>query len=150
MKMLKPFDWNNHIDMHSSTEQKYEIKPLKRLSDGSLYQGEWLNDQINRRGIKIFPDSARYEGFFKDGKAHGLGRIIPADGKIIIFEGLWLNDQKHGSGKEKYIDGSQFEGSWVKGKKHGEGIKINKYGVKSIQTWTHGQKIIRIRSMRTL
>lgn len=39
----------------------------------------------------------------------------------VIYEGEWKNGFKHGIGKQRDIDGSEYIGSWVQGKKNGFG-----------------------------
>ena len=40
-----------------------------------------------------------YEGEWKDGKPHGRGKCIYADG--VLYEGEWKDGQSHGYGKIK-------------------------------------------------
>ena len=68
------------------------------MEDGSIFQGEW-DTKTNLRdgkGIIIWKNGARYDGFFLKGKANCYGRIIHADGDI--YEGEWVNDVVQGYG----------------------------------------------------
>ena len=65
-------------------------KPITLLEQGILYEGEWLEGEEDTRmgrGVQLWPDGSRYEGFWKDGKACGPGRLIHANGDC--YEGLW-------------------------------------------------------------
>jgi hypothetical protein len=35
-----------------------------------------------------------YEGYWKDNKAHGHGRLIHSDGDV--YDGMWAEDKAHG------------------------------------------------------
>ena len=65
---LHPFDWN---DDNEDTKNIKIVKPVVSLENGAIYQGEWvINTSIREgRGIIIWKNGSRYDGFFKDGKA---------------------------------------------------------------------------------
>lgn len=44
---------------------------IQTWADGSLYEGYWKNDKANGRGRLIHADGDVYEGEWKDDKAHG-------------------------------------------------------------------------------
>lgn len=46
---------------------------------GSYYKGNWENNLPNGYGTYVIDHGTRYEGYFKDGKRHGNGRIIMKD-----------------------------------------------------------------------
>lgn len=94
-------------------------------------------------------DRAVYEGNYKDGKRHGLGKMIFPNKNI--YEGEWLDNQIHGEGSYKYfiskdpIDKSNdiydiYSGSWVNGKKHGQGTyEFAKDSSMLVGTWSDGE-----------
>jgi hypothetical protein len=45
-----------------------------------------------------------YEGYWKNNKFSGRGRLIKANGDV--YDGEWKDDEQHGRGKETYLDGS--------------------------------------------
>ena len=63
-----------------------------------MYQGEWLvnTNQKDGRGVQIWPDGSRYDGFWKDGMANGFGRLVHAEGDV--YEGEWTDDKANGYG----------------------------------------------------
>ena len=71
----------------------YSIRPEEvKLGDGSLYTGEWIGDGgtknpwlMQGKGVRVWPDGSRYEGWWKENRANGLGRLIHADGDV--YEG---------------------------------------------------------------
>jgi hypothetical protein len=60
--------------------------------------------------IVIFIGSI-YEGYWKNDKANGRGRLIHADKDI--YEGEWQDDKAHGYGVYYHADGARYEGNWV-------------------------------------
>jgi hypothetical protein len=55
---------------------------------------------------------------------HGKGTFIWKNGQI--FEGFYKEDKKDGEGKLQFEDGSSVEGNWIDGKLHGKGKYYNK------------------------
>ena len=47
-------------------------------TNGSEYEGDWINGKKHGKGIIVFKDGARYEGEFQNGSKHGIGTIIYA------------------------------------------------------------------------
>ena len=45
-----------------------------------------------------------YEGYWKDNKANGKGRLIHADGDV--YNGFWKDDKAHGQGIYSHLDGA--------------------------------------------
>jgi hypothetical protein len=58
---------------------------------GKLYEGEFKNNNMDGKGVIIWPDESRYEGDFHSGKMHGKGTKHFANGNRYI--GDWKNDQ---------------------------------------------------------
>jgi hypothetical protein len=107
---------------------------------GAFYKGELNQQRIpSGRGVLIKKKEI-YEGYFLDGKKHGIGR------KICIkynYTGYWDLDVKSGFGvkrKKNYLfvgefendiqsgtgylktKGASYRGSWVNGQQHGDGV----------------------------
>ena len=92
------------------------------LENGAVYVGEWNeNNEKHGKGMQIWNDCSKYEGFWKYGKANGKGRLIHGDGDV--YEGEWKNDKAHGFGVYIHTDGAKYEGMWVEDKQHGEGTE---------------------------
>lgn len=82
------------------------------MDNGAIFQGEW-DSKTNLRdgkGIVIWNNGTRYDGFFLKGKANSFGRIIHAEGDV--YEGNWLEDKVHGFGVHQTYNGSRYEGNW--------------------------------------
>ena len=98
-------------------------KPCMKSEYEVVYRGEWnfLNKREGR-GIQIWQDGSKYEGYWKDDMANGYGRMIHSDGDV--YEGEWMNDLHNGYGIYYNADGSSFKGYWRNDKQHGKGIEI--------------------------
>ena len=103
MNKLEPFEWGNPVN----DGVKREKRPMIQLDNGAKYDGEWYylisnsfritnTDIRDGRGIQIWPDGSRYEGYWSKNKASGKGRLIHADGDV--YDGYWKEDKAHGKG----------------------------------------------------
>lgn len=66
-----------------------EWRPVTTIDDKAKYEGDW-DVETNERdghGIQVFSDGSMYDGAFKQGLAHGKGRLIHAEGDV--YEGQW-------------------------------------------------------------
>ncbi len=64
-------------------------------------------------GRFYYPNGAKFEGTFTNGKPEGEGICVYPNGDI--YEGYWKNDRPHGFGNMKYSDGSSRQGQWSNG-----------------------------------
>ena len=87
--------------------------------DGSKYEGYWMNDKANKRGKLTHADGDVYEGEWVDDKAEGYGVYSHIDG--AKYEGYWKDDKQDGRGIESWPDGTSYEGDYKEGKKSGVG-----------------------------
>ena len=60
---------------------------------------------MDEKGISIFNNGSKYDGNYKNGLKHGLGKYTWPNGKV--FYGNWVNNKMHGDGyiekdNEKY------------------------------------------------
>lgn len=76
------------------------------------YTGQWLKETNIRqgRGKQIWTDGSVYEGYWLNNKAHQKGRLVHADGDV--YEGGWKEDQAHGFGIYSHLDGARYVGEW--------------------------------------
>jgi len=52
------------------------------------------NKRPDGRGFKVFRGKALYEGYFSDGKCHGLGRAVSSTGEV--YQGMFMDDAMEG------------------------------------------------------
>lgn len=89
------------------------------LIDGSVYEGFFKNDKMDGRGRLLNIEGFVYEGEFTNNKANGYGKYVSLEG--IMYKGSWKDEKQNGKGEEVYPDGSTYEGNFVNGKKNGNG-----------------------------
>ena len=112
IQQLGVFDWQ--IQQDADDGRIREIRPICVLENGAVYHGEWLVTGANevstkdRRGVQIWPDGSRYDGFWRDGMANGQGRLVHAEGDV--YEGEWTDDKANGFGVYTHFNGSRYEG----------------------------------------
>ena len=80
--------------------------------DGSLYEGEWRNNNANGKGRLIHNDGDYYEGewfffFIFLNFKHNFFFLI----NFIIFP-IRKDDKAHGYGIYTHIDGAKYSGEW--------------------------------------
>lgn len=97
------------------------------LDNGAIYKGFWSREGLRQgRGVQVWHDGSKYEGYWSNDMANGRGRLIHADGDI--YEGEWFNDKAHGRGTYIHIDGAKYTGEWLEDKQYGYGV----------ETWSDG------------
>eukprot|EP00933_Yihiella_yeosuensis_P026492 TRINITY_DN20578_c0_g2_i1.p1 TRINITY_DN20578_c0_g2~~TRINITY_DN20578_c0_g2_i1.p1 ORF type:complete len:397 (-),score=70.01 TRINITY_DN20578_c0_g2_i1:220-1410(-) len=60
------------------------------------YQGSWKKDAITGSGVYRWSDGSVYEGCFLNGRPHGHGRLKWPDGSS--YDGSWYDGELHGQG----------------------------------------------------
>ena len=64
-------------------EKKAEYRSPKIFyTNGDIYEGEWLDDELEGYGVRVNANGDKYEGHFKEGKSHGLYKETFANGEI--------------------------------------------------------------------
>ena len=73
-----------------------ESRQSVEYENHAIYYGEWEKNGNRRhgRGIQVWTDGSRYEGYWVEDKANKRGKLIHEDGDI--YEGEWLEDKAHG------------------------------------------------------
>lgn len=60
--------------------------PVK-FKNGVIYHGEWRGNIRWGYGVQVWPDGAKYEGDWVNGKANGKGTFMIMQGKFIHVDG---------------------------------------------------------------
>ena len=109
----------------SGTESEAGISVFgtHRYSDGSYYEGEYING-IKKHGFGryTYKDGSYYEGEWKDGKISGEGLYMSKDG-TYCYRGAWKDGQKHGIGLLLKKGESVYKGDFVQNMKNGTGTE---------------------------
>lgn len=105
-------------------------------------------DCVGGTGTRVYPDSLRYEGTFRDGRRHGTGTLTSASGdryagpwdngqrgtgtariegddgtgRRYVYEGAVVVGRSAGRGVETWDDGERYEGEFLSDAKHGQGV----------------------------
>ena len=77
------------------------------VEDMTIYDGEWVNDEINGKGKYTWPNGDFYEGDWNNGNAHGYGTMKSSNGNL--YKGEW-NKGKKINGTIQWGDGKEFRG----------------------------------------
>ncbi len=120
-------------------------------ADGSRYEGNFNQDQLEGYGILYNPDDTKaYEGYFHKDNPHGEGTLYFTNGRKyvgewkngaesgrgvlydaderIIYEGDWSNGKPNGKGTYYWADGRKYVGDFRNGLSHGKGILYDANG----------------------
>jgi hypothetical protein len=123
-----------------------KLEPVA-LEDWTTYIGEWARkDEFESAfriregwGVRIWTDGSIYEGWFRNDRAHGRGRLIHADG--YIYEGPWVKDMASGeNGIYTHYDGTEYRGSFLNDKQDGWGVEVWPDGVRYQGEYVQGKK----------
>lgn len=95
---------------------------------GNHYEGSFLNDLPNGKGIMRFPNHDKYEGDWLEGNMTGKGEYLFYDKKrdklIWKYEGWFKDSLFNGLGKMTYPDRTVYFGEWINGKRNGYGQQM--------------------------
>ena len=76
-----------------------------KIKNNTIYTGEWsLKGLRHGKGVQVWSDGRRYEGYWKNDKANSKGRLIYANGDV--YEGEFLHDKINGFGRYFHLDGT--------------------------------------------
>jgi hypothetical protein len=75
---------------------------------GDMYEGEWIDDEMNGEGVMRYKNGNVYTGALKKNVKHGRGKMTWASGDS--YEGEWEAGLLHGKGTFKYSDKGEYEG----------------------------------------
>jgi len=76
-------------------------------------------------GVLLMRDGSRYEGEFKDGEINGTGERVYPDG--TIYKGQFSQGEKHGYGEISYAKtGEWYKGEWHLNVRQGHGTLFTK------------------------
>ena len=106
---------------------KLHYQGEEKLPDGTIREGNFVDDKLWGEGKERLPDGTIREGKFMDGKLWGEGKETLPDG--TIREGNFMDGKLHNQGEEKLPDGTIRKGNFVHGQLYGKGEERDSNGV---------------------
>ena len=106
-------------------------------NNGDIYEGEFVNDIIEGKGVYQYNYGTKYIGDFLHGVRHGKGKE-KIDGSY--FEGEFKEGKKDGEGTYLDAEGNWFKGIYREGKENGQGKIIYNNEDTLERTWLNGLK----------
>ena len=81
---LPPLTFADFLEQSDDLEFREEIQ----FADGTVFKGQVKKGTVDRHGYgtQSWPDGAKYEGYWKDGKQHGKGKFYHVDGDM--YDGM--------------------------------------------------------------
>jgi hypothetical protein len=99
---------------------------------GEIYEGNFVNTQLQGKGKIVYQSGAVYEGNCKNSFADGVGKFT-YNGDVYIGE--FVEGNKSGKGKITYANGNIYDGDWKENNKEGKGKFIFKNGDEYYGDW---------------
>ncbi len=112
---------------------------IRVWSNGTRYEGEWVDDKMSGNGTYTGVTGCQYLGTFWNGSKHGIGReefgnvmgikyVCPFGHRhqgtgYCCYDGDWERGYFHGSGEFTCSDGRKYVGEFYNGKRHGYGVQ---------------------------
>lgn len=131
-------------------------KGIFAYADGSKYNGQWSEGQIDGFGTFYFVNGDKYVGSFKKGHSHGKGTFYHKNGTKTTGDwdkGEYIGNPVVESGKEGCISGNcdngkgiyvyedgeaKYDGTFKNELPHGQGLVTYANGEKYKGTWAYG------------
>ena len=99
-----------------------------KYENGSVYTGEWWNNEMNGKGTLIWPNGSVYIGEFKNGLYHGNGTYLNLKENNTFYVGEFVEEMENGFGTKIFENEDIYIGELKEGKMHGFGTLIKKNG----------------------
>jgi hypothetical protein len=111
------------------TKQKdnatYSSNPeILKVNSYIKYTGCFKEGKKSGFGRAVYPDGSVYEGEWLDNLPNGKGKLasLTDNNSKEFYEGEWKLGQMDGKGKQQWRDGTVYEGGFKGGKKDGKGV----------------------------
>jgi len=104
-----------------------EMFYVAKLPDGSVYDGDLIDNEFNGQGTLEWPDGSTYEGEFLGGLFHGQGKVNQMPN--FQYSGDFNQGQMTGNGTLDYANGDSYAGQVKNGLMNGKGSLKIKDGV---------------------
>ncbi len=91
------------------------------------YEGGWKDGKRHGRGVKVWANGDRYEGEFRDGNRTGRGVLVWGPNSQRAgdrYEGDWKDGKRTGRGVIVFANGNRYEGGFRDNKYNGRGVFV--------------------------
>ena len=104
---------NNDPEMPLSFNQRLEKSSESELDN--VYKGEWFDDKRQGNGQTVWQNPLgkykQFDGHYVNDQFQGKGLAIYRDGSS--YHGQWIKGERYGAGTLKYPDGRvKYDGNW--------------------------------------
>jgi hypothetical protein len=117
-----------------------------------IYEGDFVDGQIQGEGVYLFPNGDRYEGHVDRGQLSGRGTYIGASGDRFV--GYFVNRMRNGKGVLNFASGNRYEGDFLNNQITGRGTftttKGARYDGDVLNGQFHGQGVLILENGRRL
>jgi hypothetical protein len=113
-------------DLEQEAQSKHILKFKSPAGVDIAYIGEVKDGKAHGYGIGIWANGTSYRGQWQEGKKHGQGVYEYPEGEK--FEGDFVKDKRQGFGTYVWKNGDRYEGQWLQDLRHGEGFITNNKG----------------------
>lgn len=104
---------------------------------GEVYDGFWKWDQRDGPGVHTAGDGSKTSGTWVAGQLSGFVTIQDGKGQIV-YQGEFKDGKRHGLGRQVFTSGDVYDGGWQNGKLHERGVYYFTNGDKLMGMWKEG------------
>lgn len=115
---------------------RFHGKGMYTYTNGSVYEGQWVDGRKQGQGRQTQPDGSVYVGEWRDNLQNGKGRMRWASGDV--YEGEWSDGHMHGRGVYTSANGDRYEGNFVVDQREGSGVLTRRNGERFDGRWKEG------------
>jgi hypothetical protein len=109
---------------------KYEFRD-------EVYDGEWKWDHRHGSGELKCADGTIIKGDWQKGKLNGFATVVDQKG-TVMYEGEFKDGKRHGLGRQLFESGDMYDGGWKQGRLHDRGVYYFTNGDRLYGMWREG------------
>lgn len=121
-----------------NTFNRFHGHGVYSYTNGSVYEGQWVDGRKQGQGKQMQPDGSVYTGDWRDNQQHGQGRMRWVNGDS--YDGQWSDGHMHGKGVFVSANGDRYEGSFVVNQRDGAGVLTRRNGERFEGHWKTGAR----------
>lgn len=108
--------------LQKNYQEKLAQQGMGQLPDSAIYEGEFKDGLFHGTGTLRWRNGVIYSGEFQQGMMHGKGKIISPE--VFEYEGEFAAGLWDGQGKVSYTAGDSYRGQFRLGQFEGQGLFI--------------------------